>query len=299
MKTYWLGAIVSKREPMTDKIPVSIVTISLNEEANIAKCLKSLERFDEVWLVDSNSTDRTCEIAESMGAKVVNFDWNQKYPKKKQWAFENLPFANKWVMLVDADEEVPSDFAQEIADTLERDGDKHAGYFFGFNYYFAGRMLRHGQRIYKLALMQHALTRWQEYDDLEVSVLGDNEMHYQPPVDGTTAVLNYRMIHEDEETLYHFFDRHNKYSDWESVVQYNGSYFRNEDAQPFLRRYLKPLFAKMPFKPFIAFFFCYVWKAGFLDGRAGFDFAISRAVHFWQIQMKYRELVRARGPAKK
>jgi glycosyltransferase involved in cell wall biosynthesis len=284
---------------MTDKIPVSIITISLNEEANIEKCLKSLERFDEVWLVDSNSTDRTCEIAESMGAKVVNFDWNQKYPKKKQWAFENLPFANKWVMLVDADEEVPADFAQEIADTLERDGDKHAGYFFGFNYYFAGRMLRHGQRIYKLALMQHALTRWQEYDDLEVSVLGDNEMHYQPPVDGTTAVLNYRMIHEDEETLYHFFDRHNKYSDWESVVQYNGSYFRNEDAQPFLRRYLKPLFAKMPFKPFIAFFFCYVWKAGFLDGRAGFDFAISRAVHFWQIQMKYRELVRARGPAKK
>lgn len=284
---------------MTDKIPVSIITISLNEEANIAKCLKSLERFDEVWLVDSNSTDRTCEIAESMGAKVVNFDWNRKYPKKKQWAFENLHFANKWVMLVYADEEVPPDFAQEIADTLERDGDKHAGYFFGFNYYFAGRMLRHGQRIYKLALMQHALTRWQEYDDLEVSVLGDNEMHYQPPVDGTTAVLNYRMIHEDEETLYHFFDRHNKYSDWEAVVQYNGSYFRNEDAQPFLRRYLKPLFAKMPFKPFIAFFFCYVWKAGFLDGRAGFDFAISRAVHFWQIQMKYRELVRARGPAKK
>ena len=134
---------------MTDKIPISIIMISLNEKANIEKCLKSLERFDEVWLVDSNSTDRTCEIAESMGAKVVYFDWNRKYLKKRQWAFENLPFA------------------------------------------------------------------------------------------------------------------------------------------------------KMPFKPFIAFFFCYVWKAGFLDGSAGFDFAISRAVHFWQIQMKYRELVRACGPAKK
>lgn len=284
---------------MTDKIPVSIITISLNEEANIAKCLKSLERFDEVWVVDSKSTDRTCEIAESLGAKVVTFDWNRKYPKKKQWAFENLPIANKWVMLVDADEEVPDAFAQEIADTLARDGDKHAGYFFGFDYYFAGKMLKHGQRIYKLALMQHAKTRWQEYDDLEVTVLGDNEMHYQPPVDGTTAILNYRMVHEDQETLYHFFDRHNKYSDWEAIVQYNGSYFRNEDAQPFLRRYLKPLFAKMPFKPLIAFLFCYVWKAGFLDGRAGFDFAVSRAVHFWQIQMKYRELVRTRGPAKK
>ena len=286
-------------ESMTDKIPVSIITISLNEEANIALCLESLKRFDEVWLVDSNSTDRTREIAEEMGAKVVTFDWNRKYPKKKQWAFENLPFANNWVMLVDADEQVPDDLAQEIADTLKRDGDKYAGYFLGFNYFFAGRMLRHGQRIYKLALMQHAKTRWQEYDDLEVTVLGDNEMHYQPPVDGTTAVLDYRMVHEDKESLYHFFDRHNKYSDWESIVQYNGSYFRNEDAQPFLRRYLKPLFARLPFKPFIAFFFCYIVKMGFLDGRAGFDFAVSRGVHFWQIQMKHRELVRDRGPAKK
>ena len=67
---------------MTDKIPVSIITISLNEEANIAMCLESLKRFDEVWVVDSNSTDRTREIAESMGAKVVTFDWNRKYPKK-------------------------------------------------------------------------------------------------------------------------------------------------------------------------------------------------------------------------
>lgn len=246
-------------ESMTDKISVSII-ISLNEEANIALCLESLKRFDEVWLVDSNSTDLTRETAEEMGAKVVTFDCNRKYPKKKQWAFENLPFANKWVMLVDAD-------------TLKRDGDKHAGYFLGFNYFFAGRMLRHGQRIYKLALMQHAKTRWQEYEDLEVTVLGDNKMHNQPPVDGTTAVLDYRMVHEDKESLYHFFDRHNKYSDWESIVQYDGSYFRNEDAQPFLRRYLKPLFAQLPFKPLIVFFFCYVVKMGFLDGRAGFDFA--------------------------
>lgn len=283
---------------MTDKIPVSILTISLNEEANIAKCLKSLARFDEVWVVDSNSTDRTREIAEEMGAKVVTFDWNRQYPKKKQWAFENLPFANKWVMLVDADEEVPDDFAQEIADTLARDGDKHAGYFFGFDYFFAGKMLKHGQRIYKLALMQHAKTRWQEYDDLEVTVLGDNEMHYQPPVEGSTAVLNYRMVHEDEETLYHFFDRHNKYSDWEAVVRHNGSYFGNEDAQPFLRRFTKPLFGRMPFKPAIVFLYSYVLRAGFLDGRAGFDFAVARAFHFWQVGVKLRERIRNEGPSK-
>ena len=284
---------------MTDKIPVSVITISLNEEANIALCLESLKRFDEVWLVDSNSTDRTCEIAASMGAKVVPFAWNRQYPKKKQWAFENLPFANKWVFLVDADEQVPDALADEIAATIERDGDRHAGYFVGFHYDFSGRLLKHGQRIYKLAIMQHAKTRWQAYDDLEVTVLGDNEMHYQPPVDGTTAVLQTPMIHEDQETLYHFFDRHNKYSNWETVVRHNGSYFRNEDAQPFLRRYLKPMFARMPFKPLIAFLYSYVLRAGFLDGRAGFDFALFRAFYLWQIDLKMRERIRLMGPPKR
>jgi glycosyltransferase involved in cell wall biosynthesis len=284
---------------MSGKIPVSVITISLNEEANIALCLESLKRFDEVWLVDSNSTDRTREIAESMGAKVVAFTWNRQYPKKKQWAFENLPFANKWVFLVDADEQVPDALADEIEATLARDGDKHAGYFVGFHYDFSGRLLKHGQRVYKLALMQHAKTHWQTYDDLEVTVLGDNEMHYQPPVDGTTEVLKTPMIHEDQETLYHFFDRHNKYSNWEVVVRHNGSYFRNADAQPFLRRYLKPMFARMPFKPLIAFLYSYVLRVGFLDGRAGFDFALHRAFYLWQIDLKMRERIRKLGPPRR
>lgn len=144
---------------MSGKIPVSIITISLNEEANIALCLESLKRFDEVWVVDSNSTDRTREIAEEMGATVVTCDWNRQYPMKKQWAFENLPFAHKWVMLVDADEQIPEARADEIGETLKRDGDKHAGYFVGLYYQFAGELLKRGQRIYKLALMQHAKTR--------------------------------------------------------------------------------------------------------------------------------------------
>ena len=280
---------------MNSKIPVSIVTISLNEEANIAACLRSLERFDEVWVVDSNSTDRTREIAESLNAKFVTFTWNRKYPKKKQWAYENLPFANKWVMLVDADERVPGRLADEIERTLARDGDRHAGYFVGFDYFFLGKALKHGQRIYKLALMQHAKTRWQEYDDLEITVLGDNEMHYQPPVDGTTSVLDCRMVHEDHEALYHYFDRHNKYSDWEAVVRHNGSYFSNEDVQPFLRRWTKPLFARLPFKPLIAFLYSYVLCAGFLDGRAGLHFAVSRAFHAWQVDLKLRERLRMQG----
>ena len=67
------------------KIPVSVVVMTKNEERNIAKCLKALVEFDEVFVVDSDSTDATCAMATALGARVSNFQWNGKYPKKKQW----------------------------------------------------------------------------------------------------------------------------------------------------------------------------------------------------------------------
>ena len=284
---------------MADRIPVSIIVMTLNEERNIVNCLKSLTRFDEVFVVDSNSTDRTCEIATEMGAKPVNFTWNRQYPRKKQWSLDNLPFSHDWVLYVDADERVSPELAEEIA-ALFADGEPpHQGYFIGFDYWFNGTVLRHGQRVWKLALMRRDRAYYVPRNDLEVPQVGDLEMHYQPSLNGSTAVLKHRMIHDNEETLHHYFARHNNYSDWEAVVRHNGSYFAAEDSQPFLRRYLKPIFARMPFQPFVAFFYSYVMQAGFLDGRAGFDFAIARAVHFWQVKLKTRELIRLKGPPEK
>ena len=284
---------------MTDKIPVSVIVMTLNEERNIVNCLKSLERFDEVFVVDSNSTDRTCEIASDMGAKPVNFTWNRQYPRKKQWSLDNLPFSHDWALYVDADERVSPALAEEIAQLFAAGRPPHNGYFIGFDYRFAGKILRHGQRIFKLALMERDRAYYVPRDDLEVARVGDLEMHYQPSLKGSTAILKNRMVHDNEESLHHYFARHNNYSDWESIVRHNGSYFAEGDSQPFLRRYMKPVFARMPFKPLFAFLYSYVLNLGFLDGRAGFDFAIARATHFWQVDLKYRELLRTRGPAKK
>ncbi len=284
---------------MADKIPVSVIVMTLNEELNIVNCLKSLGRFDEVFVVDSNSTDRTCEIAVEMGAIPVNFSWDRQYPRKKQWSLDNLLFSHDWTLYVDADERVSPELAEEIAALFAGGKPSRDGYFIGFNYRFAGKALRHGQRIYKLALVERDKAYYVPRDDLEVTRVGDLEMHYQPSLKGTTAVLKHRMVHDNEESLHHYFARHNNYSDWESIVRHNGSYFAAGDSQPFLRRYLKPIFAHMPFKPVVAFVSSYILHAGFLDGRAGFDFAVARATHFWQVELKYRELLRTRGPAKK
>jgi glycosyltransferase involved in cell wall biosynthesis len=99
------------------KIPVSVLIPAKNEEANLPACLESVKRADEVFIVDSQSSDRSAEIAESYGAKVVQFHFNGRWPKKKNWSLENLPFHNEWVLIVDCDERITPELWDEIATT--------------------------------------------------------------------------------------------------------------------------------------------------------------------------------------
>src|SRR5216684_1302539 len=113
------------------KIPVSVIIMTKNEERDLPKCLRSVADFAEVFVVDSSSTDCTCEIAREFGAHVVKFVWNRQYPKKKQWCLENLPTSYEWVLYVDADEEVGPVLAREIRSLVEG-RTKHAGFFAGY-----------------------------------------------------------------------------------------------------------------------------------------------------------------------
>src|SRR5438105_13641571 len=96
-------------------VPVSVLIPTKNEEKNILKCLASVSWADEVFVVDSHSTDRTAELATGQGATVIEFTWDGKGPRKFNWALENLPWRNEWVLVVDADEEVSASLQSEIA----------------------------------------------------------------------------------------------------------------------------------------------------------------------------------------
>ena len=115
------------------------------------------------------------------------------------------------------------------------------------------------------------------------------EGHYQPRIDGQVGSLQARMIHRDEVGLYHYFERHNRYSDWEAAVRSRGGIGRDDETQTARRSRLKQAFAKMPFRSLGIFVYSYVLTAGFLDGRAGFHYAVSRSFYYWQIGLKMRE----------
>ena len=89
---------------MSTRVPVSVIVPIKNEAANLPRCLASVKWADEILVVDSASTDGSIAIAQQHGAKVVQFEFNGTWPKKKNWALENLPFRNEWVFIVDADE---------------------------------------------------------------------------------------------------------------------------------------------------------------------------------------------------
>lgn len=273
---------------MNKSIPVSVIIMTKNEEQNIGKCLRSVRDFDQVFVVDSNSDDRTTEIANSLGATVINFTWNHHYPKKKQWVLENLPFSHDWVLYVDADEEVYPELAEEIRRLL-RQTPKHSGYFVGYDYIFMGRVLKRGHRVYKLVLMRRHQGKFLDHDDLSTLDM-EVEAHQQPRIDGTTGALKSRMVHNDHDSLYAYFERHNRYSEWEADLRARGKLINSEEAHLGMRLLQKRLFGALPLKGLVAFFHAYVFKLGFLDGRAGLDYALARALYYWQVGIKLKEI---------
>ena len=85
-----------------------------NEESNIERCLNSVPWVDETFVIDSQSTDRTVELAKGLGAKVIQFHYEGGWPKKKNWALDNLAFSHDWVLILDADECLPLEAEKDL-----------------------------------------------------------------------------------------------------------------------------------------------------------------------------------------
>jgi glycosyltransferase involved in cell wall biosynthesis len=272
------------------KLPISVLIQTKNEELSIAKCLSGLADFGEVIVVDSNSTDKTKEIAESLGVTVASFAWDGNYPKKKQWQLLNLETAFEWVLFLDADEAPSPQLIESIRTAVPALRSGNFGAFdLKLDYVFAGKLLRHGHRVVKRALVHRNKVQFPAFDDLDAIGMGELEGHYQPSVDGKVGHLKGALLHDDQDPVRTWFSRHNGYSDWEAHLRTHGV-VRSAVAKQ--RSLQGKLFDAVPFKPAAFFTYAYVARLGFLDGRAGFDYALALAFYYWQIGLKVREIAR-------
>jgi glycosyltransferase involved in cell wall biosynthesis len=283
----------------SEKIPVSVLIPAKDEEQNLPACLESVARADEIFLVDSQSSDRTCEIAESYGAKVVQFYFNGRWPKKKNWSLETLPFRNEWILIVDCDERITPELWDEITEAIK--DPTYTGYYLNRRVFFLGKWIRYGGKYpdWNLRLFKHKLGRYENLKTEDIPNTGDNEVHEHVILEGKAGYLKYDMLHIDFRDIYHWLERHNRYSNWEARVYYNiltdsdesgtiGANLFGDAVQR--KRFLKKIWVRLPFKPLLRFILFYVIRLGFLDGKAGYIYARLLSQYEYQIGVKLYEL---------
>ena len=280
---------------MSPRVPVSVLVPIKNEAENLPRCLGCVQWADEIFVVDSHSTDGSVEIAQRHGAKVVQFDFNGTWPKKKNWALENLPFKNDWVLILDADEVLPAEAATEIGDAIANTGGI-AGYWINRRFFFLGRWLRHSYYPnWNLRLFRHSLGRYERLTTAETRS-GDNEVHEHVVVQGPTARLRCEMDHYAFPSVEVFVEKHNRYSNWEACVAadklLHGSPQDLSSEAVGRRRRLKMISQRLPLRPLLRFLYIYIWQKGFLDGRDGYYFARLHAIYEFLSVAKTYELRR-------
>jgi glycosyltransferase involved in cell wall biosynthesis len=288
----------------SEKIPVSVLIPAKNEELNLPACLESVARADEVFVVDSGSSDRSVEIANSYGARVVQFYFNGRWPKKKNWSLDNLPFRHEWVLIVDCDERITPELWDEIVTVIQ--DPTYNGYYLNRRVFFLGQWIRYGGKYpdWNLRLFKHKAGRYENLHTEDIPNTGDNEVHEHVILQGKVGYLQQDMLHIDFRDIYHWLERHNRYSNWEARVYYNLLTRRDESgtigANLFgdsvqRKRFLKRIWVKLPLKPLLRFILFYIIRGGFLDGKAGYIYGRLLSQYEYQIGVKLYELRRFGG----
>jgi glycosyltransferase involved in cell wall biosynthesis len=281
-------------------LPVSVIVPARNEARNLPHCLESLTDFGEVYVIDSQSTDDTSAIAQSYGAKVVQFYYAGGWPKKRQWAMDTLPLAYDWVLLVDADEALTPELAAEIRQAIRNpDFD---GYYIALRMYFLGRVLRHGGAGFnKLSLFRHRKGRFECRLKNQDTSMADMEVHEHVMVEGKTGKLRNALIHRNVESLSRFIQKHDEYSNWEARVWLEGEAGYGDLApslfgtQAQRRRWLRKKFFAVPGSPVLFFLYRCVFQLGFLDGTPGLIYCGLQATQLFNVKAKIFELNAGKG----
>lgn len=270
-------------------IPVSILIPVKNDARNLAECLPLLSDFDDVQIVDSSSTDETKKIVAQWNRPIVQFRWNGRFPKKRNWALRTLTFKYPWVMFLDADERMTEAFKEELATFLASKESERCDVIRCFyDNWFMGRMLRHGDAMQKTAILRVGAA---EYERIEEDHWSDLDMeiheHIIPRREGAEHMIAARLEHHDKRSLESYFRKHEEYAKWEAnryrmlIAKYgtianvpNLTVRQRQKYANITKWWMAPAY----------FMVSYILKRGFLDGRAGYVFARSKMRYFWKIR---------------
>ena len=250
---------------------ITVVVLTLNEEANIERCLTSAVSIGPVLVVDSHSTDRTVEIAERFAScSVVQRRW-RGFSDQRNWALDQVRHLAEWVVFLDADEYFPIEDAETLKAEIVGADDDVAGLVLNRYLHFCGAdLLRF--RVALMRVCRPKLARWESRD------INEHLLVY-----GKTAQSRARLIHDDAKPVSHWLGRQVEYAGRE-VQRYGyttpGDELSVLDIRTRLRRSIREaVWPRVPGKPLVRFVYFYLLKGLCWDGRAGYLYALEQGAN--------------------
>ncbi len=231
---------------------LSVALIVYNEEERLAKTLESIKDIaSEIIVIDSNSTDNTCAIAESYGAKIYNEEWRGFVDQKNSLTKK---CTKEYILYLDADEVVGYELKKAIIDAVM--SGKSDGCYIRRKTHYLGRLLNYSwQKDEKLRLVKSSA------NPLWVGEI----VHEELKINGRISHLAGYIIHYSYRDIDDHFKRTIRYA--------------HLSAESYYKKGKKFKLSKMIFSPFIAFVKIYIIKGGFLDGIPGFIAGVSAYVY--------------------
>ncbi len=253
---------------MGSAVQITFLTIAQNEEKKIAKCLESSRGLGRHVVIDGGSTDRTVAIAQELGAEVLERPYDYS---AAQYNFGLEQIGSGWVFVLDADEYLGDDLRAVIASLDPAEG--VSAYAVGRRNYVWGLELKHGGWApdWNVRLMDAASVRYQ-----------DREVHARLLTKGVVGKVKGRMHHATYDSVAHYLTKLNKFTDREVLARSHSGVAGERSTV------LRELWLKSPGRPLTKFLRQYILKAGFLDGRLGFDMAMLSAFYEYVVGVKQR-----------
>ena len=267
---------------------ISVLIVTFNEALNLPNSIGSVNWSDDIVVLDSFSEDDTITVAKKLGARIYQRKFDN-HAEQRNYALNHIQFKHNWILQLDADEVVTKKLSEEIRDAITME--HYDAFQIPSKMIFFDKWLKYSGMypVYQVRLGRKDRLRFRQFghaqqEDLpphKIGTLKEPYIHYCFSKGLTNWIEKHNRYSSDEAIEIFLTNKLKKKLDWKII-------FSKEPTSR--RRAFKMLAFKLPFRPMLRFFYMYILRLGFLDGRPGFIYCCLLSIYEYLTDLKVKEL---------